>query len=313
MSDLIFSFTIIFPMFFVIAVGYFLSVVKIFDTAFLEKANVICFKIFLPTYLFYNIYQSDLSTAFNFSLILYALVTVTLLTVFLFLIIPILVKQVNRRGVVIQALFRSNYIIIGLPICKELFGAEGMSLAAALSAFVIPLFNVLAIIALSIYDKENVTTPGGVYRKILSNPLIIACALGFIAVLTGLKLPDVLDKPISYISTIASPLTLLALGGTFKFKDSIKNIRILTFVTVGRLLLIPLIMLSIAVVLGYRGMTLSVLLALYAAPVASSSYTMTYMANGDGELAGQVVVSTTAFSMITLFLFVYLGKVLSLL
>ena len=49
-----------------------------------------------------------------------------------------------------------------------------------------------------------------------------------------------------------------------------------------------------------------------ASPVAVSSYTMALEMKGDGELAGALVVFTSAFSILTMFLFIFTLKSLGL-
>ena len=62
-------------------------------------------------------------------------------------------KKAKRRGVILQCTFRSNFAIIGLTLVDRLGGDLG--LAGMISAFSIPLFNILAVIALSVFtDKE---------------------------------------------------------------------------------------------------------------------------------------------------------------
>ena len=67
---------------------------------------------------------------------------------------------------------------------------------------------------------------------------------------------------------------------------------------------------SLAVLLGFRNEELGVMVSLCGAPVAVSSYPMAEAMCGDGPLAASQVVLTTIFSMGTLFVLIYLGKLL---
>ena len=75
---------------------------------------------------------------------------------------------------------------------------------------------------------------------------------------------------------------------------------------------VSLVMLTLGALLGYRGDTLVPILAIFGAPIAVSSYTMAEQMDGDGELAASLVVLTTAFSILTMFLFIFALKQLGL-
>ena len=60
--------------------------------------------------------------------------------------------------------------------------------------------------------------------------------------------------------------------------------------------------------MGFRDVQLAVLLSMSASPTAVSSYTMAQQMEGDDALAGQLVVYTTIFSILTVFLWIFLLK-----
>ena len=74
--------------------------------------------------------------------------------------------------------------------------------------------------------------------------------------------------------------------------------------------MVPAVVISIVVALGYRDAQLAVLMVAFGAPVAVSSYTMACNANADAELAGQLVVASSLFSIFTMFALVYITKML---
>ena len=116
MENLLLSFNIVLPLFLCILLGYFLRRIRFFDDAFLKKMNVCVFKVFLPIYLFNNVYTTDLSAAFNAKLMIFSVISVFVLFGLLMLVIPLLEKENPKRGVIIQAVFRSNFALFGLPL-----------------------------------------------------------------------------------------------------------------------------------------------------------------------------------------------------
>lgn len=310
MDSFIFSFNVVFPLFLLISLGYFLARIKLVNSGFVKTANNVCFKVFLPILLFMNIYQADFSTTFDSQFILLLLGFVGVQILLLFLTVPFLVRQNARRGVVIQALFRGNFLIFGVPICQTMFGDEGGALAAVAAAFLVPLYNLLAVVVLSVYDTEKKVSIKQTLFKIVTNPLIIGAALGLVFSGFKIPMPEYLFTPLKQLGSIATPFALMLLGCDFSFRGAFRNLKYVLTVSVCRLIAAPVAVISIAAAMGIREAQLAVLMVAFGAPVAVSSYTMACNANADAELAGQLVVATSLFSIFTMFGLVYITKML---
>lgn len=310
MSNLEVSFSVVFPIFLSIALGYFLRIVKVWSEPTISKVNRLVFKAFLPVSVFLNIYNSDLSQSFDMSIVSFTVVAI--LTVFLFcsVLVPLIEKEPRRRGVMVQGMMRSNFVILGVPVVESVFGSQGSAMAAALITFVIPMYNVLAVITLEI-NRKGKPNFLKILLGIIKNPLIIASVLGVIALLLKIKIPGLVMKSMKSWASVATPLALVTLGGSFEFSKIKSGARQLLTVLFARLIAVPAVVLGAAVLMGFRGVSLMTLLAVFATPTAVSSYTMAQQQGGDGELAGQIVVFSSLFSMVTLFGFIYIMKTLA--
>lgn len=311
MENLIFSINVILPMFLIMCLGVFLRKINIFDEKFLKTANTFTFKVLLPTLLFHNIYNSNLSESFNGKLVIFAVCTVLTIIALLFLIVPKFEKENKNRGVIIQGLFRSNFVLFGIPICTNIFGDASIGVTSMLIAIIIPLYNFFAVIILDIYSKDKLDIKS-TFVSIMKNPLIIGSVTGILLSLLKIKLPSAIENTISDIAKIATPLALVLLGGEFQIGNVYKNIKNIIVVCLGKLVVIPMIVLYIAVILGFKGIELGALLAMMAAPVAVSSFIMAQQYNANYELAGQIVFISTTFSSITIFIFTYIFKTVGL-
>ena len=309
MDNLIISMNAVLPLMLCMAAGYLFQRLGIGDPAFYSKCNSLCFKTFLPIMLFVNIYDSDLSAAADPWLFIFALAGILVVFLLCMFIIPKLVREDTRRAVLIQGIFRSNYVLFGVPIAVNLYGSENSAPAALLAACAVPMFNILAVIALEYYSTEK-KSKKGVLIGIAKNPLIWGAIIGLLFKALGLTLPAGVYKAVSDLGKMASPLALVALGATFKFTAVRKNLKYLTIGVVGRIVMVPLIMLPLAVLLGFRGVQLASLLILFASPTAVSSYTMAAAAGHDAELAGQQVVFTSICSLFSVFLWIWGFKML---
>lgn len=307
MENLILSLNVVLPLFITMSLGYFLKFLNMFDNNTLDTMNNITFKSFLPMLLFYNIYKTDLQGVFNLKLMIFSATCVIALYLILYLIVPLIEKDNKKRGALLQGLFRSNFVIFGIPITESLFGSEKVGVAALLIAVIVPLFNILSVLALETFRGGKPD-----FRKIsigiIKNPLIIASCLGVLTLLLKIKIPTAIEKTISDVSKIATPLSLILLGASFKFDNIKKYLKQTTIAVVGKTILTPCIILPICIMFGYRGVELTTLMIIFAAPTAISSFTMAQQMDSDSDLAGQIVVFTSAFCVVTVFMWIFILK-----
>ena len=138
MDSLIFALNAVLPIILMVTVGYLLKKRGLMNESFSKAANKLVFHLFLPTMLFLNVYKIQTLSGMGFGYVLYVLAA--LLVIFLCSIPAVLciAKKRERRGALLQAAFRSNYALIGIPLAESLFGQEGAMIATLLSAVVIP-------------------------------------------------------------------------------------------------------------------------------------------------------------------------------
>ena len=273
--------------------------------------NKIAFRIFLPCLLYYNVYCSDLSGSFDPLLMAYAVGGV-LLTFGLSLGYMLLTEKLpERRGVMIQGMFRSNYVIMGIPVATALLGSDQLGTVSILIAVVVPLFNMLAVVVLEVFRGQK-PKPLHILGQIVKNPLVIASALGILTLAAGIRLPHILERTIQNVSAIASPLQLFLLGAFFQFSGLKTYRRELVTVSAAKLIVSPGLFLGLGALLGFRGVAFVSLIGIFASPTAVNSFTMAQQMGGDAELAGDIVVTTSAVSILTMFLWVFLFKSLGM-
>ena len=311
MENLIIAFNVVLPLMLCIMLGYFLNRIGMIGEALRKGMNSLCFKVFLPFYLFQSIYTTDVSASFNGTLMIFCCVAMTAWFALLMYLIPKVEKENPRRGVLIQAMFRSNFALFGLPMAESLCGAERMGPTSLLIGVCVPLVNILAVITLESFRGGKPSI-----RKMLlgitKNPLIIASVLGVVFNLLDIPLPSAVQKTITDLGRVATPLSLVALGASFTFA-SVAGYRMqLALGVSGKLVICPLIMMTLGVLLGLRAEMLVPVLIFFGAPTAVSSFPMAQQMDGDGELAASLVVFTSALSILTIFLWVFVLKTIGL-
>ena len=316
MDNIIVSFNVIAPVFFLMVLGYLLvNYTSLADRKLTKQANAIVFKIFLPCMLFYNVYQSDIGAEIHsrIKLCIWAAGGLLILFVLLCLIVPKVVKQENQQGVVIQGIFRSNYVIFGVAVVQNMYGPKSTTTAAILSAILVPMYNFLAVVALSIFGEKRETDWKKIILDIVKNPLIISSVLGIIFSLIGIKLPTAVDTTVQDLAKLSTPIAFMILGGDLDFSKVKGNLKVASVVLTIKLVILPLIMIPMIVMMGYRDADLLSGLLAYQTPVAVSSYIMAQQAGADGQLAGQLVVFSSVLSIVTLFVTIFVLRTLGML
>lgn len=311
MENLMISANAVLPMCLIMALGYGTRRLGWIRREEIFAINKIAFRIFLPCLLYYNVYCSDLSGSFDPLLMAYAVGGV-LLTFGLSLGYTLLTEKLpERRGVMIQGMFRSNYVIMGIPVATALLGSDQLGTVSILIAVVVPLFNMLAVVVLEVFRGQK-PKPLHVLGQIVKNPLVIASALGILTLAAGIRLPHILERTIQNVSAIASPLQLFLLGAFFQFSGLKTYRRELVTVSAAKLIISPGLFLGLGALLGFRGVAFVSLIGIFASPTAVNSFTMAQQMGGDEELAGDIVVTTSAVSILTMFLWVFLFKSLGM-
>ncbi len=311
MENLIIAFNVVLPLMLCIMLGYFLRRIGMIGETLRTGMNSLCFKVFLPFYLFNSVYATDVTASFNGKLMIFCCAAMIAWFALLMFIIPRIEKENPRRGVLIQAMFRSNFALFGLPMAESLCGAEKMGPTTLLIGICVPLVNVLAVITLESFrgGKPSVKK---MLLGIAKNPLIIASLLGLAFNLLDIRLPSAVGKTITDLGKVATPLSLVALGASFTFLSAAAFRKQLTLGVAGKLVICPLIMVSLGAALGLRAEMLVPVLIYFGAPTAVSSFPMAQQMDGDGDLAASLVVFTSALSILTIFLWVFTLKTIGL-
>lgn len=315
------------PLILIIALGYVLKKRGFFTSEFIKLGNKTVFRILLPVFLFTNISSMSSIEQIRVDVALFSVGSV-LFMFFIGCLFAQFTKDPQQKGVLLQSCFRSNFALIGVPLAQLIAGDEGVVSAAIISAFVIPTFNILAVIALSLYVESDAHTSlmeriKKIIKGIVKNPLIIGVCLGILTLCLKLYvLPEAcvsffrklsfISTTLSYIARASTPMALLVLGAQFEM-SMVHHLKKQIFLGVfGRLILAPILCMGTALFLHFHGFiyfsaaNFSALIALVGTPVAVSSAIMAEEMKNDGQLASQLVVWTTLLSSFVIFFLILL-------
>lgn len=289
--------TIVFPIFLVIGLGTLLKQFRLFDEAFLQQTNRLVYVVFLPLLLFYKIGKADFSSFFNGSLVVGSILVIAIGFSLSYFYTGKRRYAAAIRGSFCQGSFRGNLAYIGLAICLNAYGEEGLTKAGILMGFLVPALNLLAILALLLphHGRDEEKTPNLIVQTIL-NPLIIASFLGIIWSFWSLPIPLIIDRSLNITTGLALPLALLAIGGGFSLERLKGDLKLAGLASTIKLVLLPLLALVLLVPLGVAGSDLGIGILMAGTPAATATYIMAQQMKGDADLAGSIVMLSTLAS-----------------
>ena len=310
-SNFIVALSAVIPMFCLMSIGAFVKYQKLLTDEELKHMNRMVFRIFFCCMMFHSIYTTDLSATFRPKLMLFGACGVLAVFFLLMLIVPKIEPENKKRGVIVQAIFRSNFVLMGVPIVANIFGDENIAVSTMMIAVIVPIYNVLAVFALETFRGGNFAIIP-ILKGVLKNPMIVGAIAGAILLILKIHIPAPILKPIGQISQATTPVALIILGASFKFGSTHEHRKQLFGAIFGRLILVPAIMLTAAIFLGFRGIDFVTLIAIFGTPCAVASFAMAQQMGGDSDLAGNCVVFTSALSCFTIFGWILLFKTLGI-
>ena len=313
------------PIILLILLGYILKRRGFLTAEFTKNGNKLVFKVFLPCMLFINVYNIESFASIQWGIVIYSVAALIVIFLLGMATAMAVTKVPERRGVILQCTFRSNFALIGLSLVSALGGDNAAAVAAIISAFTIPVFNILAVIALTMFVGSSTSWQQNVKKillNIVKNPLIIGIGLGLaalairetqVAVWGELKFSlkeqvKFLYTTLNNLKSIASPFALVILGSEFEFTAVRGLWKEIAAGTLWRLVLAPLLGIGTAVILAKAGIldagadVYPAFIALFGSPAAVSSAIMAGSMGSDKQLATQLVVWTSLLSIVTVFL-----------
>ena len=295
-----------------IVIGLFVGILvrktKTMSESSLRQTNRLLFDFLFPMYLFYITYQADFETAFSLKRILFCAAIVSLY--FFGSLFVLRRRGYNNRqiGALSQNAFRSNLNIIALPLAESMMGTAGLASMGIISAFLTPIYNIFAVTTLEIHRDGGKVDLKKILLGIIKNHLVIGTLLGFIFHFARIPLPAVVLSSIQSMGKAGTTVALILLGASFSFKHLVSDRKPLIEGNLFRLIFAPLFAFLLAFALGFSGEDLALIVVAMGSPLATVSFTMCQAYDADADLAAELVVTTSTFCCLSLFLWIFVIK-----
>ena len=302
MDNLIFSLNATLPIFFTMLLGSFFKRVGLIDEAFSAKMNKFAFAVALPALLFQDISAVDIRESWNGGFVLFCFIA-TFLSITGVTVLSFFVVKREERGEFVQGAYRSSAAILGIAFIQNIYGTSGM--APLMIIGTVPLYNAFAVIVLSLLKPGQRKMDKALLQKtlkgIVTNPIILGIAAGFVWAILKIPQPEILQKTVKNMAVLATPLGLMAMGASFEGKKALGKLKPTLIASALKLVVLAAIFLPIAVWLGYRESELVAILVMLGSATTVSSFVM-----------ARNIMVTTLCSAFTLTGWLFLLKTLGL-
>ncbi|MGF1847528.1 AEC family transporter [Vibrio lentus] len=295
-----FSASVTGPICLMLFLGVMLKRIGLINDNFIDVASKVVFQVTLPAMLFLSIVQSNHNFSASSALVAFGVIANFVFFLFTIFSTKLVFKGSKDQGVIVQGGFRANTAIIGLAYVANIYGNQGVALAAIYVASLTVLYNIQAVIALTPKGKDTGAKAIKVIAKsITKNPLIIAIFLAVVFYTLSIPIPKMVTDAGQYFANMTLPLALLCTGGSLDI-SSLKQEKLSTwFASSYKLIASPLLITLAAWYLGFEGLDLGLIFLMSAAPTAAASYVMARAMGGNSTLAANIIALTTVVSLIT--------------
>ena len=286
------------PLFILIVAGYFMQKNGFPGHEFWPGAERFNYFILFPALLFKSLASAPLNDPALPRLLIAVLLALAVCGAGLLLARRVHAWPAARFGVMLQGTLRFN-TYLGLAAIGSIFGKEGLLLAAVMLALLVPIVNVMAVLALS---AGRHTRLKALLLPIAKNPLILACLAGALVNQSGVEIKWGLDRLLGLLAASSLPLGLLCVGAALKPGVLHGEVGALVTNSLTRLLLVPAVAFGCAVLVGLPAIERSILVLFFALPTAPTAYVLTRQLGGDSHLMAGIITLQTLLSAASLML-----------
>ena len=297
------------PVFLIIAIGYLMFRFAVVGESVWSAIEHVCFYLLLPALILRTLARADLG---DIPLVDFAGVLLTAVLAMAMVLIgshALVWQRYPDSGPSFSSVFQGAtrfHGFVAIAVIGPLYGDEGLALGALAIAVLVPILNISSVLVLSIYGRSASRPEAtAVVKRILTNPLILACLTGLLFNWTGL--PDIIFDTIDIIGAGGLGLALLAVGAGMKPAHAARHPGLVALGVAVRLIGMPLVIIGMSALLGLDGLPRTIAIIAGAVPTAGSAYVMARKMGGDAELMSSIVTFQVFAAFFTLPLFIYVA------
>jgi predicted permease len=293
------TFAALAPVFALIALGFALRRLVFRSEAFWEPVEKLTYFVLFPALLVSSMAQARVAGPVIVPAV--AVLAATMLAVAALLIVlrPALGLGGAAFSSVVQGSVRFN-TYVGLAAASALYARPGVALLAVVLALMIPLANVLSVIVLIRHAGDGTSGWRGLVRELVTNPLIVASAVGLALSLSETPLPPPVAPVLEALGRASLALGLLAVGAGLSLGALAMGGVGLVASTALKLVLSPLLAYALCRLLGLEPLATAIAVLFAALPPAPSAFVLARRLGGDSGLMAAIITLHTVVAALSL-------------
>ena len=311
LQNLIICVNAVIPQAVFLAIGIIIKKGKMVTAEEVKRITAFTFKLLYPFMMFDNLYGKNLEENMNWPLVIYVVGLLAVLIAGSYSAVCAFEKEAYNRGAMIQAIFRSNIVLMGLPVAINLFGKDNVTEVAVVLLFIVPLYNIMSVVILEKF-RGGRTSILAMVRKVITNPIIMGAIAAVIVLALGIEVPEIIMQPVTSLADATNPISMVLLGASLDIHGIREDRKRVLFCVIGKLVIVPAIGIGGALLLGFEGVALIAVVLMVASPTALASFAMASSMGSNGGLAGEAIVFSTIFSCVTMPVWLFILKTMGL-
>ncbi len=284
------------PLFALIVAGYYAHKLGLLSEGFWSGAEKLNYFVLFPALLVNSLATAPLHNPALPRLMVAVLLTLGLCVAGLLVMRRVRRWPASRFGVFLQGTVRFN-TYLGLAIVSSLYGKEGLVLSAVMLALIVPVVNVLSVLALTSDRHPSAST---IVLPLIKNPLILACVIGVLLNLAGIELRGGADRLVALLAATSLPLGLLCVGAALKIGELHGELPALISNSLIRLFVMPTLAWTCGHFLKLPAIESALLVLFFALPTAPTAYVLTRQLGGNSHLMAGIITLQTLLCAVSL-------------
>ena len=152
-ENLLFACNAVLPTFAIILLGSSLKKIGVLQDTLIQQGNTLCFQVLFPILVFFNIYAAEKINISYLKLVVIALTVIAVSLLILLFVVPRVTTDRRRMSVLIQSIYRGNFMLYGLPFSQVLGGADSAAMATSIMAATLPVLNTIGVFVYSFFSE----------------------------------------------------------------------------------------------------------------------------------------------------------------
>lgn len=324
------------PFILLAGLGMFLKWRGMIGEKFITQGNKVIFYFGIPVTIFRHIYSANLSDVMDLPFLGFNALWLIGFFLVTWLLAVKLMRDKSSVSSFVNSAYRSSLSVVAPPLLVLMFEGHANPDILPKGILAVSVLLILSYATASVLfavqdpgaKKNNVLT---VLVSIAKNPIVIGVVVGLLFNLLGISLPRFVGE-VAYnsgllgislptfvgetayrLSGIVMPLAMICVGANLSFKGFDAKFKYVIISVVVKLFLMPVVAVLVALLFGFRGNDLTIIMILNALPMAVGAYVMQAELGGDTYIGSSALMLTMTLSAFTLTLFIFLFRVIGFL